>query len=409
MRVTTVSWASSPLLVGLLLHSSPAQADGPDTGGVTAESPPPPSADSAPKGAGNAADDAAAKSDTPDDRASHAPRNRFAGSIVLFDQSMTVDSFSRSSRLSYSPTYELWLSPRVYYSPIEHLKVGARFDFFRETFTNHVDETTDRNEIRVGDPWLTASYSAQAKFVNRNPLTRWAVGAVVRPPLSKNSRADGQYVALGPTASATFGFYLAGQGARWFPSGSVGLSAQYTHAFTRATTPVTFGSSFGVDRTNVAGGLTRDDQVRSSTLSGDSVLLSLSATVDIRENLTFSTSYILIDRFSYTPPEIVFQGETVPRSPNDTRLRQLGWFIASVGWTPIRELEVSLGYYNLNNTLGLDGRYRNPFFSPEERVFLSLTANLDALYDDATKSAPPADPAPQPLRTTTTALARPPH
>lgn len=400
MRASTLTWLSFSFSSALLLSARPANADGPETGGG-AESQGPNSPVSTGDGA---ATDAAVKSDSPDDRETHAPRNRFAGSIVLFDQSMTVDSFSPSSRLSYSPTYELWLSPRIYYSPTAHLKLGARFDFFRETFTNHVDETTNKNEIRVGDPWLTAAYSAQAKFINHDPATRGSIALLVRPPLSKNSRADGQYLAIGPSVSGTLGFELAGRGARWFPSGSVGLAAQYAHAFTRATTPVTLGSSFGVERTNVSGGLTRDDQVRSSTLSGDSLLTSLSGSVDIRENLVFSLSYILIDRFSYTPPDVVFQGETVARSPNDTRLRQLGWFITSLGWTPIKELEVSVGYYNLNTTLGLDGRWRNPFFSPEERVFLSLTANLDALYDDAARRPVRAEPTSPPLRTTTTAM-----
>ncbi|MEO7097589.1 MAG: hypothetical protein ABI175_30285, partial [Polyangiales bacterium] len=73
------------------------------------------------------------KSEVPDDREERsAQRNRFAGSIILVDQSVTTASFDRNAQLSYSPLYELWVSPRVYYAPIEGLKFGVRFDFFKE-------------------------------------------------------------------------------------------------------------------------------------------------------------------------------------------------------------------------------------------------------------------------------------
>ena len=52
------------------------------------------------------------------------------------------------------------------------------------------------------------------------------------------------------------------------------------------------------------------------------------------------------------------------------------------------ELELDFGYYNLANALGPDGQQRSLFgsnniwWSPDARLFLSATANLDVLYDD---------------------------
>ena len=51
----------------------------------------------------------------------------------------------------------------------------------------------------------------------------------------------------------------------------------------------------------------------------------------------------------------------------------------------MKEFSVGVGYYNLNTVIGLDGGRRNPLWSPEARVFLSLTANLDSIADDLQK------------------------
>ncbi len=53
------------------------------------------------------------------------------------------------------------------------------------------------------------------------------------------------------------------------------------------------------------------------------------------------------------------------------------------------EIDLSLGYYNLANAIAPDGQRRslfgadNVWWSPDARVFFDITANLDALFDDA--------------------------
>ncbi len=308
--------------------------------------------------------------------------NPFRGSIFLFDQSMLTNSFSKGSQLSPSPEYEWWISPRLYYNFDKHVKVGARFDFFKEMFTNH-EETTDEHEWRYGDPWLTASYSDKATFLSEK--SRWAVGAVLRPPMSKESRANGQYFALGPNASLTYGLDFA-KGAKWFSGMTIGASVSYSHAFTKSTTPNSF-TSFGVPHTDANGGQYLDSQIRSSTLTGNTLLYALNAELEVHEDISFSGSMIWIDQFAYQPPDVTFNGATVARNPNDTHFRQLTWLLFDLDYQVIPELSLSLGYYNLNSSIAPDGSRRNFVWSPESRVFFSLTANLDALYKDATKPA----------------------
>src|SRR5262249_22252367 len=136
-------------------------------------------------------------------------KNPFRGSILLLDQSMTTNSFSKGSQLSYSPLYEWWISPRFYYSPTDNLKFGARFDLFKEMST-HPAEPTKAPATPSGAPGLPASYADSAKFITATPKSRWNVGLTLRPPLSKDSRANGQYFAFGPNAGLTWGFDLAG-------------------------------------------------------------------------------------------------------------------------------------------------------------------------------------------------------
>ena len=307
-------------------------------------------------------------------------KNPFAGSILLFDQSATTHSFSKGSQLSYSPLYEWWISPRVYYTVAKHFKFGARFDFFKE-FTNH-EATTDKGEWVVGDPWLTAAYGNQASFFNKHEKSRYSIGILARPGISKASRANDQYISAGPTASLSFGFDVLGSKSKFLQSASIGLYASYSHAFTKSTTPGT------VDRpaTGVDENITLNQSIRSSTLVGNSLIYSLNGEIDILENLSYGASFIWIDQFAYRAPDAPFAGASdVTRNPNDTQFRQSTWFLTSVDYTPIKELGLSLGYYNLNTALGLDGQRRNVLFSPEARVFFSLTANLDAIMDDVSK------------------------
>ena len=317
-------------------------------------------------------------------------KNPFRGSTLLFDQSILTSDLAPGSQQTYSPLYEWWFSPRAYYWFGEHVRVGGRFDLFKEVGTNH-EETTTAGEWRVGDPWLTASYGANATFLNDYPRTRWSVTATVRPPLSKESQANGQYFAAGPSASMSYGHALR-KGATFFPGASVGATVIYSHAFTQSTTPDSF-TSFGRLTQTPEGTVALSRQVRSGTLAGDTLSYAFNFDLQVLEKLSLNGSFMVLNQFSYRPPDVTVAGAPVPHGANDTRLRQLTWVVLGVDYAVIPELTVGVGYYNLADALGLDGTRRSVFWSPDARLFLSLTANLDAIGEALFATKKPAQTA----------------
>ena len=315
-------------------------------------------------------------------------KSAFRGSMLLVDQSMTTSFIDRHAYLSHDQVSlaELWISPRVYYYPSDHIKLGARFDFFTEE-TNTQDTTTLKHETVYGDPWLTAGYSDAAKFLNGNEATRWAVGLTLRPPLSKTSRGQGQYFAFGPSANLAWAVDINGPKAKFLQGFSLSAGVSYSHAFTRYKTAVPFGS-FQTNATDTNGNATVSDQVRSSTLAGNSIVASVSAALDIIENMELSASMILIDNFVYGVTPSSVESNPVGTVDSSTHLRTLTWFLVSLDYDVVKELGLSVGYYSLSSNIAEDSSRRNVFYGPDARVFFSLTAHLDTIYDDVLGKKP---------------------
>lgn len=308
------------------------------------------------------------------------PLNPLAGSLFLFDQSISTGTISKGSNLSYVPEYEWWLSPRVYYNVTRQFKVGVRQDFFKE-WTN-AEETTHGQEWRIGDTWLTASYADKLKFISEK--LRGSIGWTVRPGISKESRGAGQYLATGPSGSLTFGYDITGEKGKVFKSGTVGASLSFSKAFTRCTTPC--NADFSQPRQTSSGDIVDSDQLRSGSMTGSTLLYALNAGLELADGLDFSVSQIWFTNFLYGLSDAQIRNgdtlQTVPTSDLDTRIRQFSWFLVSLDYTLIKEVGLSLGYYNLNNVLAPDGTYRQPFYSKDgARIFFSIEFKIDAIYD----------------------------
>lgn len=308
------------------------------------------------------------------------PLNPLAGSLFLFDQSISTSTVSKGANLSYVPEYEWWLSPRVYYNFSRQFKVGVRQDVFKE-WTN-AEETTNAHEWRIGDTWLTASYADKLKFISDK--LRGSVGWLVRPGISKESRGAGQYFSTGPSASLTFGYDITGEKGKVFKTGTVGASVSYSKAFTRCTTACK--SDFSQPRQTSSGDIVDSDQVRSGSLTGSTLLYAVNAGLELADGLDFSASQIWFTNFLYGLSDAQIRNgdtfATVPTSELDTRVRQFSWFLVSLDYQVIKEISLSLGYYNLNNVIAPDGKYRQPFWSPDgARIFFSVEFKIDAIYD----------------------------
>jgi hypothetical protein len=340
-------------------------------------------------GSGDKRDDGVKK--TEGEKEKEKPFNPFRGSTFLVDQSATVNSFLRDSQQSYQPLTETWLSARLSYSFDKHWKVGLRQDFFLEE-TDSEGTTNLRNQWHLGDMWLTGGYSDKASFINDNPGSRWSVGAIIRPPTSPESQANGAYLGTGLNAALNWAFDV-NKKSKWFSEASISPTVSYSHNWTRCTTPCTDAvTSQGANSVGANGQAVVSDQLRSGTLAGDSLIYALNGDLTIYDKLSLSASMIFISQFAYAPTPYTFNGGsaygtgpgyTVPTSPNDQTTRTISWFLVDANYDLMDEVSLSVGYYNMRSIVSPGGAYANPLGSPDSRFFFDVVVHLDALYMDA--------------------------
>ncbi|HTB73975.1 MAG TPA: hypothetical protein VK762_12060 [Polyangiaceae bacterium] len=317
--------------------------------------------------------------------------NPLRGSTFLFEQSMTTQTtqIQPSAEQSYVPLYEIWLSfrPRYYFN--EHWNVRGRFDYTKE-LTNNQTTTFYREDVFL-DIWTDLVYSAQLDTLW--PGTKVNVGARALWPTSKTSQANGTYVTLGAIASAVHKWELRGEDAPSFNNFHVGLSFTYLHPFTNATTPTQYGE-FQYARQDVGDDdhSILSDQIQGQTIVAHTFWGALDTGLQITPKLALTLDAVLINQWHYLPTNsgiVITTGPVNPPRLGDTQYTPNVWVIADVDYALCDEIDLSLGYYNLAGEIAPDGQRRglfgsdNIFWSPDARVFFDVTANLDALFDDA--------------------------
>jgi hypothetical protein len=130
----------------------------------------------------------------------------------------------------------------------------------------------------------------------------------------------------------------------------------------------------------------------------NSVYVSFSGGLQITPKLGFSASYIVLNFWRYTPKDVTVATSTGPAEPqrisNPVHYDAQTWGMVSFDYEAMDEMTVSLGYYNLSGQLDPNGQRRNPLWSPDARIFFTLTGNLDAIYERfRTKPAAPVETA----------------
>ncbi len=334
----------------------------------------------------------------------------FRGSTFIFDQSMSTATahLEPTPQQSYIPLYTWWLSFRPRYNITDKLAASARFDFYKE-LTNTSDTTYFREDV-FGDIWLTLSYGTP--LATKGPWRRTRVGLSgnVILPTSKASQARGLYTTLSGGPNIRQVVPLRDKQDTAFSSLDFSLSASYSHPFTRSTTAD--GLENTIPRQDLNGRPVQSNDISGRTMSNHRVLATLGAGVAIVPKLHYSLSMIVINGWNYAPKEdITVQTATgptaVPRSDDSTLFVQSTWFNTSIDYDPIDELSLSLGYYNQAGVLAANGQRRGVFggqtvwWSPDARVFLTMTANLDAIYKTLTGSKGEGTQERQPTRQTT--------
>jgi MYXO-CTERM domain-containing protein len=314
---------------------------------------------------------------------------RWHGSILLFDQSITTQTAGIGADYqSANPIYEWWIAfkPQVFLfeRAKDRLSVNLWTNLYLE-LTNS-DTTTKQRDFLMGPTYLWSSYGRT--LVERGGYkTTLTAGPRVTLPTDKPSRAAGQYFGLGASLGGAQAFPLLGKNARALRGLRVGASAIYNHPFWAATTPV--NDEIHQLRQDLGGRTIIDDQLRGPMNPKHALNLYFTGELQILPRLAFAASYVLLQQWSYEPtPAVVptMTGPLVvgPGIADPTTHRVTTWLVSSFDYSLTNELLVSFGYLNRTSQLGPDGTRRNPLWSPDARLFLTVTCRLDAFYGRVT-------------------------
>jgi hypothetical protein len=321
--------------------------------------------------------------------------NPFRGSTLTFDQSITTQTADvGTTPQTYAPLYELWFSFRPRYSFDEHWSLRGRFDYSKQLTNNQQagDYLTTKNQADVfGDIWTDLIYSA--KLESLWPGTTVAGGVRALWPTGQVSQANGTYVTLGVVADAAHTFDLKGEDAPLLNSVRLRIDVAYQHPFTAATTPTYYGN-FAYTREDVDDLSFVSDQIAGQTLVNHRLVTILEGALQVTPKLSVVADGVMIDNWHYAPTGNQCIATTtgcaqIQSSSSDQQFVEDTWLLLDVDYALFDEVDVGIGYYNLANALGPDGQRRglwgtdNIWWSPDARFFFDITANLDAIFDDA--------------------------
>ena len=210
-----------------------------------------------------------------------------------------------------------------------------------------------------------------------------SVGPRLILPTDKGARDSGLMLGAGASAGLAQTFPLRGGGAALLRSARLGATAIYNHPFNRATTPVNDG--IHQLRQDIAGRAVISDQLRGEMNTQNALTLSFFGDLQVARRVDVSASYVILQSWLYAPSDTPICSPltwcVVPMSIADpSTYRVSTWLTASVGYDVTDELSLTLGYYNLAQQLGPLGTRRDPLWSPNARIFLTATGNLDAIY-----------------------------
>jgi hypothetical protein len=331
------------------------------------------------------------KVDTKKSDDEEANRDPFAGSIVFWDHSVSTQTarLETSAQQSYIPTYEWWFSFQPRYNFSKRLSYRLRLDYTKE-LTNSQDSTYYREGL-WGDVWNTIRF--ETPISERLKHTKVAISGTIKLPLSKESQGQGVYVKPGIGLGISQKITINGESAKWFPGAGLSLSGSYEHPFSRSTTSTTYGG-FESFRQDTEGRTLVTDQISGGMLANHKTLAALRGDISFTEKWSASLSAILLSSWNYAPKEDVqVRTDTgmasVPRNSDSTLFSQSTWVILGTDYDLIDEVSLGLGYYNLAGIVASDGERRgvvtdhNIWWSPSARVFATVTANLDKIYERA--------------------------
>jgi len=304
-------------------------------------------------------------------------------SIFSWEHSVTTQTVGVGDKpQSRDPTYTMGFVARTRYYLVDDTPRGEHFSLrldgglYRE-FTNS-DVTTRRGEWDFSDTDLAAVYARRFQ----GPADTDGTIFELRPltlslPTSKLSYESGRYFAPGALVGVTnVTPWLRGRGGPEIAS-MVRLAAGYKRWFSRATVPT--NPSLERVRLTPDGRSLPSDELSGSSLIRDQLDFSATLVMVLGQDVLWSTSAALSPAWKYNlqdqVPECDILTGCVPvgGSPDDSRYVVRTLFSTEVSVRIAKGVSLELGYGNITNQLGLDGRRRSLFYSPASVFFASVS------------------------------------
>ena len=301
-----------------------------------------------------------------------------------------------TSYQSRNPFYEitLGLRPRYYLIDKSTMELSLRADVGLSSERTNSDTTTERGEWTATDFELSASFATdlrRSKFDSTEIEVR--LPRVILPT-SKVSYDSGKILGLGARVLLAEDVLIAGRGADWLPNIEFGLRAEYGYQFTRAKVPT--NSSLERIRLDPDGQSIVSDQLGGATFAAQSALIGGFASLYIHQAFEWSTLLDIRPAWHY-PVErntqicgVVLTGCTTASGIDSPQTRSaLTSFTSDFLLQVSDSIGVSVGYTNLSEQIGPDGRRRSVFYSPDARFYAQVNVGLDQLYGAATHRPKP--------------------
>lgn len=323
-------------------------------------------------------------------------RPPYRGSFFFWDNTVSAETVGVGDDVqSSNPTYTMGFGTKARYylsdEPGSRLSLRGDIGLYRE-LTNS-DSTTDRGETSFSDAELALDYTrriwgasdADGVMLGVRPLT-------LVLPTSKASWSSGRYFAPGVVVGLTHVTPLLK--GRFEPElgSSASLAVGYKRWFARATVPT--NPSLQLERLTPDGRTVPGDQLSGSSLTRDQLSFLARWSLGIGKRVSLSTDFGLQPSWKYDVADevevcgVIDTGcATVGVSEDDSRYVLRTLFGVELGVELVTSLSLAVGYSNLANQLGPDGRRRGMFYSPDASFFAALAFTPDELLSPPKQSA----------------------
>ena len=314
---------------------------------------------------------------------------RVANSTLRWDQSATAQTVGLGDDFqSSNPTYD-WsfvLAPRYYLYEDEAQKYSLRGSIgLAREFTNS-DATTDRGEWTLTDALLTSVYGREL-YSNGE----WDTVLTLRAPdlsfpTSKVSASIGKNLGVGGGIALWQTVPLNGSKAKALQNFLVIPAVGYTHTFTDFTEAT--ADDLNLTRMDLNGQSVPTNHLAGAAFAQHQLDISVTLDLAISDRVSWGNVFGWRPTWKYEFDlenddqlcgPVVTGCITPGRRDDRNNYLVITTFSSELAITVFDEMTIAVGYNNIANQLGLDGKRRNMFYSPDARVYLTAIAHIDEI------------------------------